>query len=151
MAILKKILILISIILCCLLLNKFFTNDDNKEYYSLSTLKGLFKETETMILCPRDRKEHYKICSEEKVIKVISDKDKINEIVNLIIDLNESDKNAPVHSVDAGEVIHALDKNGNLLVNFYDFPYVGLEKGNSFYKLEINNQKLLLKLINSSD
>ena len=60
----------------------------------------------------------------------------------------------------AGLVIHSLDENENLLVNVFYSPYVGIEKGDSFYSLgrdqqiiqsitellNIDTEKLLMKL-----
>ena len=63
-------------------------------------------------------------------------------------------------SLKAALVVHALDENENLLVNIFYSPYVGIEKGDSFYYLSrdsyiiqsitellnIDTEKLLMKV-----
>ena len=47
----------------------------------------------------------------------------------------------------AGTVIHTFDANGNFLVNIFYYPYVGLEKGDSFYTLDSKNAKRIIKIL----
>lgn len=140
----KKILLIVIIIACCILVG-FSFKDNSKEYYSLDTLKDLLNQTETMIICLYDSDNPYKICSKEDTITSIADKDKIEEIINLII---ASDIGKGMSTmIGAGTVIHTFDENGNFLVSVFYDPYIGLEKGTSFYVLESKNQERILEIL----
>jgi len=93
-----------------------------------------------MIICLYDISNPYEICSNENVIETIKDASKIEQVVSLIqpLDISEGTTTAD----GAGLVIHALDENEDLLVNLFYFPYIGIEKGDSFYSLSRDSQTI---------
>jgi len=116
----------------------------NSKEYSLTNLKELLTQTETMIVCPYNSQEPFKVCENEEVTKTISDKEKIEEIISLINPLEE--RSGISTMVGAGEVAHAFDGNGNFLLNIFFSPYIGLEKGNSFYTLRAEDNEYIFHL-----
>lgn len=153
----KKIVFILIIIGCCITLTLIFVKKP-KETYTLVELKDLLKQTETMVICLYDAHNPYEVCSDEDIIESITDKSKIEQIVSFIMPLDVSTGTSTMEG--ASLVVHALDENENLLVNVFYSPYVGIEKGDSFYYLSrdsyiiqsitellnIDTEKLLMKL-----
>ena len=153
----KKIVFILIIIGCCITLTLFFVKKP-KETYTLDELKDLLKQTETMVICLYDVHNPYEVCSDEDIIESITDKSKIEQIVSFILPLDVSTGTSTMEG--SGLVIHALDEKENLLVNIFCSPYIGIEKGDSFYYLsrdsyiiqsiaeilDINGEKLLMEL-----
>ena len=153
----KKIVFILIIIAFCMMLSFIFKKEP-KETYTLVELKDLLKQTETMVICLYDAHNPYEICSNEDKIETVTDKNKINQVISLIMPLDVSTGTSTMEG--AGLVIHSLDENENLLVNVFYSPYVGIEKGDSFYSLgrdqqiiqsitellNIDTEKLLMKL-----
>lgn len=153
----KKIVFILIIIGCCITLTLIFVKKP-KETYTLVELKDLLKQTETMVICLYDAHNPYEVCSDEDIIESITDKSKIEQIVSFIMPLDVSTGTSTMEG--AALVVHALDENENLLVNVFYSPYVGIEKGDSFYYLSrdsyiiqsitellnIDTEKLLMKL-----
>ncbi len=141
----KKIFIILGIAKASFALLKFIFPKELKVYYSLDTLKELLEDSKTMIICRYDVHNPYNFCSEDTMIKSISDEDEVNEIISLITTSNIS--NGKTNMMGAGTVIHTFDANGNFLVNIFYYPYVGLEKGDSFYTLDSKNAKRIIKIL----
>ena len=111
-----------------------------KDTYSVDNLKELLTQTQTMIVCRYDAHNPYKICSNEDTIETITDKNKIDQIISLIMPLEVSVGTSTMEG--AALVVHALDKNENLLMNVFYSPYIGIEKGDSFYSLSRDIQTI---------
>ena len=153
----KKIIFIFIIVVFCIILSLIFKKEP-KETYTLDELKDYLKQTETMVICLYDAHNPYEICTNEDIIESITDKSKIDQIISYIMPLEALSGAYP--AVGAGLVIHSLDENENLLVNVFYSPYVGIEKGDSFYYLcrdsyiiqsitellNIDTEKLLMKL-----
>lgn len=153
----KKIIFILIIIGCCITLSLIFAKKP-KETYTLVELKDLLKQTEAMVICLYDAHNPYEICTNEDIIESVTDKSKMEQIISFIMPLDVSTGTTTADG--AGLVIHALDENENLLVNVFYSPYVGIEKGDSFYSLSrdkqiiqsiaellnIDTEKLLMKL-----
>ena len=86
-----------------------------------------------MVICLYDAHNPYEICTNEDIIESVTDKSKMEQIISFIMPLDVSTGTTTADG--AGLVIHALDENENLLVNVFYSPYVGIEKGDSFYSL----------------
>ena len=128
----KKIIFILIIIAFCITLSLIFKKEP-EETYTLDELKDYLKQTETMVICLYDVHNPYEICTNEDIIKSITDKSKIDQIISYILPLEALSGVYP--AVGAGLVIHAIDENENLLVNIFYSPYIGIEKGDSFYSL----------------
>ena len=128
----KKIIFIFIIVVFCITLSLVFKKEP-KETYTLNELKDYLKQTETMVICLYDAHNPYEICTNEDIIESITDKSKIDQIISYIMPLEALSGAYP--AVGAGLVIHSLDENENLLINAFYSPYVGIEKGDSFYSL----------------
>lgn len=128
----KKIVFILIIIAFCMMLSFIFKKEP-KETYTLVELKDLLKQTETMVICLYDAHNPYEICTNEDIIASLTDKSKIDQIISYIMPLEALSGAYP--AVGTGLVIHSLDENENLLINVFYSPYVGIEKGDSFYSL----------------
>ena len=128
----KKIIFIFIIVVFCITLSLIFKKEP-KETYTLDELKDYLKQTETMVICLYDAHNPYEICTNEDIIESITDKSKIDQIISFIMTLEPLSGASTAEG--AGLVIHASDENKNLLVNIFDFPYIGIEKGDSFYSL----------------
>ena len=153
----KKIVFILIIIAFCITLILIFKKEP-KETYTLVELKDLLKQTETMVICLYDVHNPYEICSDVEIVESITDKSKIEQIISFIMPLDVSTGTSTMEG--AALVVHALDENENLLVNVFYSPYIGIEKGDSFYYLgqdvqivqsitetfNIDTDKVLMKL-----
>ena len=128
----KKIVFIFIIVVFCITLSLIFKKEP-KETYTLDELKDYLKQTETMVICLYDAHNPYEICTNEDIIKSITDKSKVEQIISYILPLESSSGTSTMEG--SGLVIHALDEKENLLVNIFCSPYIGIEKGDSFYSL----------------
>ncbi len=135
----KKIALVLLVIIFCVLLSIIFKKTP-EVIYSLDSLKDLLGQTETMVVCRNNYSNPYQICSNEEIIKTITDKSKIEQIVSLIKPLEVVEDTSTMEG--AALVVHALDENGNLLVNFFYSPYIKIEKGDSSYSLGRDSQTI---------
>ena len=133
----KKIVFILIIIGCCITLTLIFAKK-SKETYTLDELKDLLNQTETMVICLYDAHNPYEICTNEGIIESVTDKSKIEQIISFIMPLESFSGTSTMEG--ASLVIHSLDKNENLLVNIFCSPYIGIEKGDSFYSLGRDQQ-----------
>lgn len=133
----KKKIVFIIIIVIVGMIGGYYLEGERKEYYSLNDLKELLKETDSMVICPYSYENPYEVCTGDDILKTITDKNIINEIVSLIIPLPKTENG--LQMLGFGTVIHTFDKDGNFLVNVFYTPYIGLEKGTSFYVLKNQN------------
>lgn len=131
------IFLIISLVISLILI-------ESEDYNSLNNLKELLNQTEVMIVCPYNSQEPFEVCKSEEIIKIISDKEKIEKIISLITPLEDS--NGTSTMVGAGEVVHTFDSDGNFLLNIFFSPYIGLEKGNSFYTLRAEDNEYIFHL-----
>ena len=128
----KKIVFIFIIVVFCIILSLIFKKEP-KETYTLDELKDYLKQTETMVICLYDAHNPYEICTNEDIIESITDKSKIDQIISYIMPLEALSGAYP--AVGAGLVIHSLEEKENLVINAFYAPYIGIEKGDSFYSL----------------
>lgn len=128
----KRVVFIFLVIAFCILLSLIFIKE-SKDTYTLNELQKLLEQTETMVICRYDAHDPYKNCSNEDIIENVTDRNKINQVISLIMPLEVSSGTSTMEG--SALVVHALDENENLLVNIFYSPYIGIEKGNSFYYL----------------
>ncbi len=139
----KKFLFIFVLCIFCGISIRYILKNNND--YSFDKLIDSLSQTQTLVVCPYDYKNPYNVCSGDSVIQSITDQQKVNEFISLI---TSSHQYTGVSSMPGPtKVVHALDENGDLILNIFVYPHVVIDKNNHSYPLTPDYQEQLNQII----